>query len=833
MVGALRNCWSRSVKRTKPRCVCPAVIITMAAIVLVTWLLNVTVLPSLYSQINNNAPSLIAVRLRNFSLSELRLVFVNKGNSALQQAAVQVEDDDRPVVLYGGLEAETTEEQGENLKKSLQSEQKIVELSEKERETNPEETSAVTSASQQQQQQLLSVTIFSAPLAYSGEEDEPKRQALLSWLHLSPRPKIVLLGNHSSLHEISKEFAGMVSVEDEIDYSSLNGLPMFHSMVARAHAAVDTNVSVFIRADVVLLQDIMPALRKMSATFDDWMLMAGQLVMKRNLLPFKFVHKGGGIVFLESTITGEAEIEREMASYVGSSGKLEFLQEEEEGLNMWAWNIGSKSAPLFSTPMPPFVFTAGYDHDSWVVRSFLQDGLRTMVDATDALLCFHLQQQLHSRNKIAANNGSSSSSSSSSIASLFYAEEWQHIVNARSYYHAFRNMSLDERGIPTSAWKLIACKDPPTIKLCVSRAVSNSSISCYCSSARPLPAPAFINPMPTNKQTFLEREMSKPTLTKVINISAIRASSPSLDLLLLKVADSSKSIVLVAATEPYSEMLLSFACQAKSLGVQNLLIAAFDEKLYEYTILQGLPVFFAGKDSSSSNESSDDNKVCSFGTECFRRTTKLKSQTVLMILKKGYNVLWSDVDIVWFRNPLPYLRASYGAGTLVVQSDEPDLKSPANGCGRINSGFYYARADKLTITAFSEIVEHAKTTNMSEQPSFNHVLCGEWGQNRIQDSQCNYTNGLQILFLDRLLFPNGIANGYWWFPNVTEACASNGCYVLHNNWIRKMENKVNRQLSTRLWFYDVAGRMCIHSWNALASLGNEQFLQQVNASTFS
>jgi hypothetical protein len=57
--------------------------------------------------------------------------------------------------------------------------------------------------------------------------------------------------------------------------------------------------------------------------------------------------------------------------------------------------------------------------------------------------------------------------------------------------------------------------------------------------------------------------------------------------------------------------------------------------------------------------------------------------------------------------------------------------------------------------------------------------------------------------------------------------------MLHNNWIRKMENKVNRQLSTRLWFYDVAGRMCIHSWNALASLGSEQFLQQVNASTFS
>lgn len=42
---------------------------------------------------------------------------------------------------------------------------------------------------------------------------------------------------------------------------------------------------------------------------------------------------------------------------------------------------------------------------------------------------------------------------------------------------------------------------------------------------------------------------------------------------------------------------------------------------------------------------------------------------VLKILKLGYNVLLSDVDVYWFENPLSLLY-SFGPAVLVVQSDE-------------------------------------------------------------------------------------------------------------------------------------------------------------------
>lgn len=47
----------------------------------------------------------------------------------------------------------------------------------------------------------------------------------------------------------------------------------------------------------------------------------------------------------------------------------------------------------------------------------------------------------------------------------------------------------------------------------------------------------------------------------------------------------------------------------------------------------------------------------------------MKSRIVLKILKLGYNVLLSDVDVYWFKNPVPLLH-SFGPAVLVAQSDE-------------------------------------------------------------------------------------------------------------------------------------------------------------------
>ncbi|KAL8137902.1 hypothetical protein V2J09_003903 [Rumex salicifolius] len=167
--------------------------------------------------------------------------------------------------------------------------------------------------------------------------------------------------------------------------------------------------------------------------------------------------------------------------------------------------------------------------------------------------------------------------------------------------------------------------------------------------------------------------------------------------------------------------------------------------------------------------------------------------SVLQILKLGYNVLMSDVDVYWFKNPLPFVQ-TFGPAVFAAQSDEYNITGPINLPRRLNSGFYYAQSDASTIAAMEKVVKHALSSELSEQPSFYDTLCGEGGSKRLGDNQCREPEtNVTVQFLDRDLFPNGAYQGLWEKSDVKAACTKKGCYVLHNNWISGRLKKLERQ----------------------------------------
>ncbi|XP_075097181.1 beta-arabinofuranosyltransferase RAY1-like isoform X3 [Nicotiana tabacum] len=292
------------------------------------------------------------------------------------------------------------------------------------------------------------------------------------------------------------------------------------------------------------------------------------------------------------------------------------------------------------------------------------------------------------------------------------------------------------------------------------------------------------------------------------NVSTPISLPLSLDILLSLRADKNKTVVLAVVGYSYKEMLMSWVCRLNHLQISNFLVCALDDDIYDFSILQGLPVF---KYANLETKISFDN--CHFGTECFQKVTKVKSRIVLQILKLGYNVLMSDVDIYWFKNPLPLL-SSFGPAVLVAQSDEYKLTGPINLPRRLNSGFYYAHSDFTTIAALEKVVKHAANSNLSEQPSFYDTLCGEGGYNRIDDSSClEPQTNLTVQFLDRNLFPNGAYKDLWQASNVKEACLMKGCFIIHNNWISGRRKKLERQVPSGLWEYDMSTRMCFQMWH--------------------
>ncbi|XBJ11602.1 hypothetical protein VPH35_016276 [Triticum aestivum] len=604
------------------------------------------------------------------------------------------------------------------------------------------------------------VTIFSAPLG--PPDGSPARQelAVRSWLALPWDATVVLLGSHPSAHALSERLGRRVTVEATID-SSFTGTPFFHSTIARAQAAADSDVCVLVDAEVVLLPETVALLTDLGKIDRDWLLVA----MSRNVSSFPY------------NLARGAMIQADKWAADGSDRGLVF-----------AWN--NPGRPLLAGVVPSFLYGRGA-HSWWLVHGVLSSEMRLVFDASSLVL------GLYPENFTAKRAADSSSSGRLADGS------WEHGVNRHlasvygsycrrppgGHHHAFP--MLYEVVKHYEDYMLSKVEEPTFSRFVIGREQD---------------AHEGVGGNPWNKEDNCLSDHLPSYSSEASDVPY------SLEMLLRFVADENRSVVLGVAGASYRDMLMSWVCRLRQLRVTNFAVCALDQETYEFSVLQGLPVF--RDPTSPKNVSFDD---CHYGTQCFKRVTKVKSRIVLEIIRMGYNVLLSDVDVYWFHNPVQFLH-SLGPATFAAQSDEYNETGPINLPRRLNSGFYYARSDSATITAMEMVVKHAAKSNSSEQPSFYDVLCGKEGVNRLGNDRClEPSTNLTVVFLDQDLFPNGAYKGLWERHDLRLACRNLGCFIIHNNWVNGRKKKLWRQMASGLWDYDPSSRMCLQSWGEASS----------------
>ena len=98
----------------------------------------------------------------------------------------------------------------------------------------------------------------------------------------------------------------------------------------------------------------------------------------------------------------------------------------------------------------------------------------------------------------------------------------------------------------------------------------------------------------------------------------------------------------------YSSMLFNWKCFLERHNIENYLIITLEEKLHN---------LLESKNYHSYYPSELDTFVgdINYNAQLFKKITKIKSYFVYRALKLGYNVLLSDGDIVFLKNPLPYI----------------------------------------------------------------------------------------------------------------------------------------------------------------------------------
>eukprot|EP00052_Salpingoeca_macrocollata_P017587 m.143482 g.143482 ORF g.143482 m.143482 type:complete len:775 (-) comp20434_c0_seq2:60-2384(-) len=558
--------------------------------------------------------------------------------------------------------------------------------------------------------------IFITPAPFTDNNGRLQRRAIQSWQRLNPRPSIVLVGTGEGYDEVAAEFG--LLVDPQLDTNFVN-MPLAGSLLDRATRG-DTEISVIINSDVLLTQSFADALAKARTHFQDWFLTGARYDLD-DLPPI--------YEFSRPDFSEPAFI-----NYV----KTKAVLHTAGGADYFAWN-NNRGKRLIQGHMPPFI-RGKSKFDNWFVHEVIQAGYRDVVDATESVTAVHV---VHNYQSVDGKVSFTNSQSGSTFWQKAKSSNWMifHNIHLAIHYGSYRNQDGTTLHAP---WKLAGCMEAGGM--------------CLIKRLRPGVCPCEHNAFALSTQndpevvSVFENDVRK-NLVKCGGISVDKSDAYDIavvteenhppkyglpftlkDLLPLVARDN--HVVLTGVSIAYKELLMSWVCNLRRLGLNSgFVVAAFDEETYRFAFRMGVPAFYYQSGSMRAMAARD----MVYGSEGFKTVTKLKSQIVLQILELGYDVTWTDTDIVWLQNPIPALQAM--PSDFVVQSNAPwPEEARANGPLRINSGFYRVRSTPVTVKAMQSIVAHAATSRLTEQPSFYIILCGgKEGANVVGPDKCRYT----------------------------------------------------------------------------------------------
>lgn len=163
------------------------------------------------------------------------------------------------------------------------------------------------------------------------------------------------------------------------------------------------------------------------------------------------------------------------------------------------------------------------------------------------------------------------------------------------------------------------------------------------------------------------------------------------------------TIIVMVCNFGQSELLLNFVCSARARGfdLTHVLVFCTDTETKLLAEGLGLTAFydqrnFAGMPETAANRYAD---------RTFKAIMMAKVYCVHMINALGYDLLFQDVDVVWYRNPMEYFHNKsneFYKFDMYFQDDGAHTNRYAPWSP--NTGFYFIRHNKVTRSFMSTFV---------------------------------------------------------------------------------------------------------------------------------
>ncbi|MED6121700.1 hypothetical protein PIB30_032701 [Stylosanthes scabra] len=215
-------------------------------------------------------------------------------------------------------------------------------------------------------------------------------------------------------------------------------------------------------------------------------------------------------------------------------------------------------------------------------------------------------------------------------------------------------------------------------------------------------------------------------------------------------------IIVTFGNYAFMDFILTWVKQLTDLEVTNFLVGAMDTKLLEALYWKGVPVFDMGSHMSTVD--------VGWGSPTFHKMGREKVILIDSILPFGYELLMCDTDMVWLKNPLPYL-ARYPEADVLTSSDQliptvvdDSLEVWNEVSGAYNIGIFHWRpteSSKKLAKQWKEML--LADDKIWDQNGFNDILHKNLGPSVGDDSGLVYAfdGNLKLGILPASIFCSG------------------------------------------------------------------------------
>lgn len=159
-------------------------------------------------------------------------------------------------------------------------------------------------------------------------------------------------------------------------------------------------------------------------------------------------------------------------------------------------------------------------------------------------------------------------------------------------------------------------------------------------------------------------------------------------------------LVVMVVNEGEIDLFLNFACSCKlhDISLNNVLVFSGNEEIIPMLEATGaMGLYHTGYASVSKQASKD------YLDRVFVDMMWYKAFSVYLVLRKGINILFQDVDLVWFKDPMSYFHDFIKNDEEIARKTGSDIRAFFSDDGQRsmrytpyygNSGFYYMMASE-------------------------------------------------------------------------------------------------------------------------------------------